>query len=307
MEQTQSARRASAVGRTSHGARRMVHSSRDLLATGVTPSRLTANIKAARWQRCGRAVVLHSGPLTRDERWRAALVNCGPQAVLTAFTAAEFAGLKDWQRDQIHVLDSPGARAPQHCPLPIRLHRTVDWPASRWRGYRCHSLAPAIVIAASTFEKSRSGCGILAAAVQQRLLTADQLLDALNGAARVRHRATLLAAAHDIGGGSQALSEIDFVRLCRRYRLPAPVRQLRRRDSTGRYRYLDATWRRKDGRLVVAEVDGALHLSPRRWWDDQLRQNELALADALVLRFPSVVVRTDPGLVATQLRRALAG
>jgi very-short-patch-repair endonuclease len=56
---------------------------------------------------------------------------------------------------------------------------------------------------------------------------------------------------------------------------------------------------------VVAEVDGALHLAVRRWWDDQLRQNELSLADALVLRFPSVVVRTEPGQVADQLRRAL--
>jgi very-short-patch-repair endonuclease len=68
---------------------------------------------------------------------------------------------------------------------------------------------------------------------------------------------------------------------------------------------VDAAWRRADGRLVVIEVDGALHLSPRRWWDDQLRQNEIALTDALILRFPSVVVRTESALVATQLRRAL--
>jgi very-short-patch-repair endonuclease len=114
----------------------------------------------------------------------------------------------------------------------------------------------------------------------------------------------LAAAVADIGGGAEALSEIDFVRLCRRHGLPAPVQQLRR-DPSGRRRYLDATWRRADGRLVVVEVDGALHLAARRWWDDQLRQNELALADALVLRFPSVVVRTKERLVASQLRRAL--
>jgi very-short-patch-repair endonuclease len=56
---------------------------------------------------------------------------------------------------------------------------------------------------------------------------------------------------------------------------------------------------------VVVEVDGALHLVAARWWDDQLRQNELTLADAIVLRFPSVIVRTEPTVVATQLRRAL--
>jgi very-short-patch-repair endonuclease len=52
-------------------------------------------------------------------------------------------------------------------------------------------------------------------------------------------------------------------------------------------------------------VDGALHLAPRRWWDDQLRQNELVIADDIVLRFPSVVVRTDPDQVIGQLRRVL--
>lgn len=56
---------------------------------------------------------------------------------------------------------------------------------------------------------------------------------------------------------------------------------------------------------MVVEVDGALHLNPKRWWDDQLRQNELSLADALILRFPSVTVRTEEATVVRQLRRAL--
>src|SRR6201999_296286 len=108
---------------------------------------------------------------------------------------------------------------------------------------------------------------------------------------------TLLTALDDIAQGSQALSDIDFAKLCRRFKLPEPERQAVRREPGGRRRYLDASWRRRDGRLVVVEVDGALHLAPRNWWDDQLRQNELSLADALVLRFPSVVVRTEPALV----------
>ncbi|HEY3715182.1 MAG TPA: hypothetical protein VGL39_11700 [Jatrophihabitantaceae bacterium] len=76
-------------------------------------------------------------------------------------------------------------------------------------------------------------------------------------------------------------------------------------DRSGQRRYLDVMWRRSDGRHVVVEVDGALHLAASRWWSDQLRQNELTLSDAIVLRFPSVVVRTEPALVAAQLARAL--
>jgi hypothetical protein len=48
-----------------------------------------------------------------------------------------------------------------------------------------------------------------------------------------------------------------------------------------------------------------LHLNVKNWWSDQLRQNEVALSKALILRYPSVVIRTQPDLVAGQLRRAL--
>ena len=105
--------------------------------------------------------------------------------------------------------------------------------------------------------------------------------------------------------GAHALSEIDFARLCRRHRLPAPDQQAIRTEPSGRRRYLDAKWRRRDGRQLVAEVDGGLHLYVRRWWDDQLRQNEVMLSHSLVLRFPSVVIRTDEEVVADQLRRGL--
>jgi very-short-patch-repair endonuclease len=105
--------------------------------------------------------------------------------------------------------------------------------------------------------------------------------------------------------GADALSEIDFVRLCRRHGLPAPTQQAVRRQAGGRRRYLDAEWRLADGRRVCAEVDGAVHLVARRWFEDQLRQNEIALTGTTVLRFPSAVVRAEPELVARQLRRAL--
>jgi hypothetical protein len=112
-----------------------------------------------------------------------------------------------------------------------------------------------------------------------------------------------MAAAHDISGGAQALSEIDFARLCRSAGLATPVRQAIRLDRFGRRRYLDVEWRRGDGRRIVAEIDGALHLVAPHWWADQLRQNEIVIAGDLVLRFPSVVVRCEQALVTDQLRR----
>lgn len=245
-----------------HGRAAMVRSSAELAAAGVTRSALVANLAADRWRRHGRAIVLHRGPLSRDQRWRVALINCGPRSVLTAFTAAELAGLTGWERDEVHVLAPTGSRPPRHCTIRIRLHRSEVWPVATAGRIRSQSLAPALLRAAGTFTSARPACGILAAAVQQRLLSPVLLRDVLLQASRAKHRAVLLSAVQDIEGGSQALSEIDFVRLCRKARLPLPIQQELRRDSFGRRRYLDATWRLRDGRLLVVEVDGALHLSP---------------------------------------------
>jgi hypothetical protein len=278
---------------------------------GWSVGAIRAQVDARRWQRYGRAIMLHNGAPERDELWQIALHNCGQQAVLTAFTAAEALGLTGWERDTVHVL-VPGGRRVRRVPgVPVRVHYARAWQGARLGDAvslpvrRAHKIAPAVVLAAGTFRSGRPATGILAAAVQQRLTSATDLEKAVVDAPRVRHRALLLAATRDIAQGSGALSEIDFVRLCRRFRLPTPHQQTVRTDRSGRRRYLDATWRRRDGRLVVAEVDGALHLTPTRWWNDQYRQNELVLAGATVLRFPSVVVRTEPELVAAQLRRLL--
>lgn len=87
--------------------------------------------------------------------------------------------------------------------------------------------------------------------------------------------------------------------------LPTPDRQRFRNDKLGKRRYLDAEFTTRTGRTLIAEVDGALHMVPRRWWDDELRRNELVIGDEAVLRFPSAVVRCEKALVVDQLRRAL--
>jgi hypothetical protein len=283
-----------------------VTSSAQLRRRGWTVAAVRGHLDARRWQRVGRAIILHNGSLTPDESREVALLNCGPRAMLTAFTAAELAGLTGWERDAIHVLVPGGARITRPPGIALRVHYTGDWDAvDQLPARRLHAIASALVIASSTFESPRSACGILAAGVQQRLARAEQLDRAIRLNPRLRHRALMVHAMRDIAQGAEALSEIDFARLCRRFDLPTPVRQAVRVEPNGRRRYLDAEWRRRDGRRVVAEVDGALHLIARRWWEDQSRQNELVLTGDMLLRYPSVVVRTEQEIVADQLRRAL--
>jgi hypothetical protein len=85
---------------------------------------ISANIAADRWQRWGRAIVLHSGPLAQHERWHLALINCGRHSLLTSFTAAEFAGLRGWERSEAHVLVPHGVAMRPVPGLPVVLHHS---------------------------------------------------------------------------------------------------------------------------------------------------------------------------------------
>lgn len=276
-----------------------------LRALGFNAHHIDAHVAAGRWSRIGPAVILHTGPLPLSQQRRVALINCGPRAVLTAFTALEDWGLTGWSRSDVHVLAPAGTSRPR---LPhLVLHRTGDWSAVDLdTARRLHRTAAAAIVAASSLRSPRSACGILAAVVQQGLTGPADLRQALEAAPRTRHRAAMLLAVEDIAQGADALSEIDLWRLCRRFRLPEPTHQAVRVAPDGRRRYLDAEWRLPDGRLVAAEVDGAHHLVPQQWIKDQLRQNQIVIGGTIVLRFPSVVVRDSPELVAEQLRAVLS-
>jgi hypothetical protein len=222
-------------------------------------------------------------------------------AALAGLTAAIEHGPTGFESEAIHVVVRAGTRGATLPGLivhlsrrfaPGDLHPTRKPPQVR--------VDRALVDAAAWSATPRRACAILAAAVQQRLTTVPRLADQLDRAGQIRHCAVLAAVLRDIDGGSQSLAEIDFYRLCRRFRLPPPQRQRLRVDARGRRRYLDA-----DFGNVVVEVDGALHLRPLDWWADMARQNELAIDGRRVLRFPSLVIRTQPQVVAEQLRRAL--
>ena len=171
-----------------------------------------------------------------------------------------------------------------------------------------HGAARAAVDAGAWAVTDRAAAGVVIATVQQRLATTADLEAELDRAGRVRRARLLRLVLADVAGGVHALSELDFAQLCRRHLLPEPDRQRLRRDPEGRLRYLDVEWvRRRDRRKVVVEVDGRGHMRQSTWERDSLRQNDITIDDeALVLRVPSSIIRTEPELVVAQLRRALA-
>jgi len=127
----------------------------------------------------------------------------------------------------------------------------------------------------------------------------------MNKAGAIRRHRLLRSALLDIEGGAQSVSEIDFLNFCRRHHLPTPALQTVRRDRNGRRRYLDATLIGPTGQVVRVEIDGALHLLVRTYWDDMSRGNELSIDGETQLRFPSVAIHVNDLLALDQLRPAL--
>jgi len=105
----------------------------------------------------------------------------------------------------------------------------------------------------------------------------------------------------DIDGGAESLSEIDIGRVCRRFGISPPDRQVRRRDRNGVSRYTDCEWRLPDGRVVVLEIDGAFHMEAEHWAADMTRQRGLVIDGCIVLRCSNLELRRQPEAVVRDL------
>jgi hypothetical protein len=280
-----------------------------LTMLGLSRNVIDSMLAAGRWRTRGVIVVaMHNGPLTHEQRLWAAVLNAGPSAALAARTAATDQGLIGWEPECIEIVVPRSTTVPAGLRLNVKVHEsrrfsTVDIHPGR--SLPTVRIERALIDAAVWSRSPRTACGVLAAGVQQRLTQVPRLREVLESAGAVRHRRLLAAVLNDIEGGAQAMSEVAFLRFCRRNGLPRPVLQVVRLDRSGKRRYIDATFRRCDGRLLRVEIDGALHLVVRTYWNDMARGNELVIVDEPALRFPSYVVHANEWLAADQLRRAL--
>jgi hypothetical protein len=143
---------------------------------------------------------------------------------------------------------------------------------------------------------------MVAAAVQQRLTTAARLDGAMRTVGRIRHKAYLRLAIADVAAGAESLGEIDLACLCRKFGLVAPTRQSGRRDTSGRWRYLDAEWVLPNGEVVVLEIDGRHHLDVAHWQADMKRERAVIITRRWVLRATVFELRLEAASVFSDLR-----
>ena len=279
-----------------------------LIAAGWSPGAVKAALRHNRWQRLNEHVVCrHTGPLTPDETLQAVLLSCPARCGLAGLTSIAVHRVTGFGVAEVHVLVASGTRVLPVAGVEIVTHQVRRLAATDFvtrRGLAVTPIARSLVDAAAWSGDARTAARILAAGVQQRKVRSIDLERELASRGWLRHGAVLRPFVADLVGGAQALSEVAFLRFCRRHGLPRPEMNVRS-DASGRRRYLDATFRRPDGRLVRAEIDGGVHLTLTQRLRDVRHDNDDVIDRRATLRFLSIQIYGDDPVAVDQLRRAL--
>jgi hypothetical protein len=276
---------------------------RQLTALGCDWGRVRNQVAARRWAvRTPRVVTTFTGELSWRQQVWVGVLHAGGSALVGGLTALEWHGLRNWHRDEVSVLVDDRLTFP---PVPgVRFvgtrrdlrsfrHRRGELPLCR--------VEPAALLCAGYTRSARTGQGLLAAVVQQRLSTAQRLLDELETLTPLRRSRTFRRSLGDVGDGAHSMAELDVRRMCRVAGLPRPSRQVKRRDHTGRVRFTDCEWPLGAGRVLVLEVDGGFHMEVEHWEDDIVRQRRLTRHDRVLVRCTARELRDEPHLVARDL------
>ena len=209
----------------------------------------------------GRLIAVHRGvsavghgALTQPARWLAAVLACGPGALLShGSTAATLWGLAPDAPARIHVTRSGdgGATAPRG----VCLHRyTTLAGGDRTRRERIPvtSVTRTLLDLAAVVPRRKLRRAIAQADVLRRLRVEEleRMLAAHPGRPGTPLLAGLLAEHRPQGGISRSDFEDRLVELCERYGLPAPRHQRADRRAGGR-RQLAAVARRGRGRQLL--------------------------------------------------------
>jgi hypothetical protein len=242
--------------------------------------------------------------LSREGRWRAAVLASGSGAVLSHFDAAALWDLVASRSGLIHVT-RPSRSGRDPSPTFVRLHRV-----GTLRRRECTLIdgIPTTTVARTLLDLSPL---LRPRAIEDVIGRADRLglfdLVAVrrclaehprqHGAPRLRRLLDTLAG---VGAADVRSSlELRFLQLCDDHDLPQPIA-----NATVAGVIVDFHWL---GTKVVVETDGyAYHSSPTAFERDRERDQQLTLAGYTVLRFTYKQVTETPEAVINRVRRVLS-
>jgi very-short-patch-repair endonuclease len=270
---------------------------------GLTESAIARRVDAGRLHRVRRGVYAVGHPvLGQHARWLAAVLSCGPGAVLSHASAGALWGLRPSDAVYIDVTVSGPSR---RRGAGLRVHRASRLAPSEVAtnaGIPVTSAARTILDLAATLHDDRAIERALDRAEVLRVTDVKALLSLAaahpghHGAGRLRR-----ALAEHTPGTTVTRSDLEerMLALCRTRGLPNP--RVNHVVAGLEVDFLFAAQR------LVVEADGwAYHRSRAAFERDRERDAALALAGHRVLRFTDRQVEREPGTVAAAIAAALS-
>ena len=218
---------------------------------------------------------------TREARWMAAVLACGPNAALSHFDAAALWNIHDLLGPRVHVLTRWNRRSAGLWVHRARRLHPDDLTVQR--GIPVTSVARTLVDLTQYLGRDRL-LRVMREAEFKRLLDHDAL-DAAVGRARGRRNITVLRAAlvqHRPGQIVRDELEHRFLELIRKAAIPAPETNVKVKTKRRSYT-IDCLWPAEG---VAVELDGrAAHAAPAAFEQDRERDAALTAIGLRPVRF----------------------
>ncbi len=273
-------------------------SRRQLHSFGLSTHYVDRRIDSRHWQEVtSNVVALHNQPITRLSKvWAASLHH--PKLALTGAAALELYGIKPEYSQRIDLIGPRGTRA-----LPLTecvIHTTrVPLPLA---DFPLRTSMPFTVAHAMKWAKTDKQAAFYACTqIQNRRLTLPDLEAATTVLLQQKLDLKLARRLKLLIPGADSIPELEFALMCRKRGFPEPRRQVPRKDSNGRNRYVDCEFMIRNRQLVV-EIDGMGHLMAEVLIDDGWRANELLIQGTPVLRISSLALKLNPDPFFEQLQ-----
>ena len=247
---------------------------RQLQLLGLSKSAVSRRAGAGRLHRIHRGVYAVGYPnLTGYGHWMAAVLACGPRAVLSHRSAAGLWGLRPDNRRKSDVsLPSPSARPKQ----AIEVHRSVTLTAddvTTVDGIACTTLARTLVDLGDVVDRRAVERAVEQAEVL-RLFHLRAIERAIDRAGPRRGTGLLSSVLENLDGPTLTESELEeaFLTLCRNAALPTPEVNAWMALPDGSAIKVDFLWRKE--RLAV-ETDGHPYHRTRQSRERDTKRDQL--------------------------------
>jgi Transcriptional regulator, AbiEi antitoxin/Protein of unknown function (DUF559) len=277
-----------------------------LRLVGLSRSAVSKRAAVGRLHRVHRGVYAVGRPrLDVQGRWMAAVLACGPHAVLSHRSAAALWGLRRDERPRTDVC-VPGPRTSPRAGIDLHCSTTLtERDVTVEDSIPCTTVARTLVDLGDVVNRRAVEKAVDQAEVL-RVFDLKAVEDALARAGPRRGGGTLRAVLAGYEGPTLTNRELEerFLALIRQASLPSPAVNAWIATVDGVTYQADFLWREQK---LIVETDGRdVHTTRRAFEHDRLRDQRLTLAGFTVVRFTWRQIAREPRRVADATTRLLA-